>query len=172
VAAADAVSALLETLTRDYLRQGETDDIAAVVARDRPAFVELERAVGDICPPHRRRLRTHRAEALVASGVHLDLAGRLAGLVDHLSHTTIDDRWSRATWRGLLDDLVDLRRLTTRQALEDHPDEIADAVARFLDRRTDLVAQISGILRDLDPDAPASLHAVMVAYRAVRGVVG
>jgi glutamate dehydrogenase len=212
VAAADAVSALLETLTRDYLRREETDDIAAVVARDRPAFAELERAMGDIGPPHRRRLRAHRAEALVASGVQPDLAGRLAclrdleigppvaelarragrpatgvaramlqlgeslgidRLVDHLGRTTIEDRWSRAAWRGLHDDLLDLRRLTTRQALEEHPgeDEV-DAVVRFLDRRTDQVAEISVILRDVDGDAPASLDAVMVAYRAVRGVVG
>ncbi|MDQ4091829.1 MAG: NAD-glutamate dehydrogenase, partial [Actinomycetota bacterium] len=36
---------LLEALTRDYLRRGETDDIAAIVSRDRPALTELAAAV-------------------------------------------------------------------------------------------------------------------------------
>ncbi len=82
VAASAVVSALLETLTRYYLRRGQTNDIAALVASDRPAFVELERAIGGIGSPHRRRLRARRAQALAESGLDPALATRWACLPD------------------------------------------------------------------------------------------
>jgi len=69
VAATTALSALLEALTRDYLRRGEGADIAASVVRDRPTFVELEAAMPEIGSPARRRRRTRRAEAWLDSGV-------------------------------------------------------------------------------------------------------
>jgi glutamate dehydrogenase len=80
--AAPVLSDLLEALARDYLRRGETADIAAAVARDRPALAELAAAGADIGTPHRRRLRTRRAEALVDSGLPPELAMGWAALAD------------------------------------------------------------------------------------------
>lgn len=211
VVAADAVSALLEALTRYYLRRGETDDIAALVAGDRPTFVDLEGAIGGIGSPHRRRLRARRAQALADSGLEPTLSARWAclrdldigpsvaelarvtgrpatgvaqamlqlgeslgidRLVDQLGHTTPSDRWSLAAWRGLLDDLDDLRRLTARRALDDHPEKNElDAVLRFLAARTSQVAEVNRLLREIEADAHSSLDALTVATRAVRRVI-
>ncbi len=212
VAAADQVRALLETLTRGYLRRGKPRDIAALVVSDRPTFVELERAVGGIGSPHRRRLRNRRAEALAETGLEPGLATRWAclpdldigpsvaelvrvtdrpatgvaeamlqlgeslgvdRLVEQLERVTPGDRWSRAAWRGLLDDLDDLRRLTARQALEDQPEEDAlHAAELFVASRAHHVAEVHQLLRDIEGDPQPSLDAVTVATRALRQVVG
>ena len=79
LAAAPVLSDLLEALTREYLRRGETIDIAATVARDRPAMTELAAAV-DVGTPYRRRLRSRRAEALLDTGLQPGLAPRWAAL--------------------------------------------------------------------------------------------
>ena len=73
---------LLEALTRDYLRRGETGDVAATVARDRPALAELAAAVPALGTPYRRRLRVRRAESLADRGLDTDMAVRWAGLPD------------------------------------------------------------------------------------------
>jgi NAD-specific glutamate dehydrogenase len=73
---------LLEALTRDYLRRGETGDIAATVARDRPALTELAAAVPGFGTPYRRRLRARRAETLAEGGIDAHLAVEWSGLPD------------------------------------------------------------------------------------------
>jgi len=82
LAGGTVLGGLLEALTRDYLRRGETADIAATVARDRPALAELAAAVPGLGTPHRRRLRAQRADGLVDSGLDADLAVRWSGLPD------------------------------------------------------------------------------------------
>ncbi len=80
LAAAPVISDLLDALTRDYLRRNETGDIAATVARDRPALAELAGGIGGVGTPYRRRLRARRAETLVDSGLQPELALRWAAL--------------------------------------------------------------------------------------------
>ena len=82
LAAAPLISDLLDALTRDYLRRQETGDIAATVARDRPAMAELAAGMAGVGTPHRRRLRTRRADALVDSGLDPPIALRWATLPD------------------------------------------------------------------------------------------
>ncbi len=121
--AASAVSTLLEALTRDYLRRGETD-IAATVIRDRPTFLELEAAMPEIGSAARRRRRTRRAEALVDSGVdpgsavnwacveELEIAPDIGALVRQTGRPARDvaDAFLRAGESLGLDRLVDLLR--------------------------------------------------------------
>jgi glutamate dehydrogenase len=80
LAAAPVMSGMLEALARDYLRRGETADIAGIVRRDRPALTELAAAVGAVGTPYRRRLRARRAETLADSGLAPAMAARWAGL--------------------------------------------------------------------------------------------
>ena len=82
VACAAAVSDLLETLTRAYLRRREGDDVAGVAARDAAAFAELRRALPEIGTPYRRRARSRLAEVLVEKAVDPALADELATLRD------------------------------------------------------------------------------------------
>ena len=80
LAAAPVISDLLDALTRDYLRREDTGDIAAAVARDRPALAELAGGIGGGGTPYRRRLRARRAEILVDSGLQPAVALRWAAL--------------------------------------------------------------------------------------------
>ncbi len=74
------VRTVLEALARDYLRRGDGADIAAGVARDRPAAVALESALAAIGTGLRRRRRARLAEALVDDGIEPDAAVRWARL--------------------------------------------------------------------------------------------
>jgi glutamate dehydrogenase len=212
LAASPVVAGLLEALTRDYLRKGETADIAAVVQRDRPALTELARAVAAMGTPYRRRLRARRAEALVDSGLEPEMALRWAGLpeleigpdaaelaratgrtvvavaeavlqlgeslgidrlVERLRLAAPQGRWGEAAWRGLVDDLDDLRRAAARRALDDHPGlPEPEAVLRFLVDRARPVAEVTRLLRDIESEPQPPLDAVAVATRAVRRAIG
>ncbi len=210
--AAPVMGDLLEALTRDYLRRGETGDIAATVARDRPALGELAAAVGDLGTPYRRRLQARRAETLVDAGVEPAMAGRWAGLPDlevgpdaaelarhtgrpviavaeavlqlgealgidrlgdRLRRAAPQGRWGRAAWRGLVDDLDQLRRSAAKRALTEHTAlSEPDAVLRFLVDRARQVGEITRLLREIESEAQPSLDAVAVATRAVRRAIG
>jgi glutamate dehydrogenase len=210
-AAAPLVSDLLDALARDYLRRNETGDIAATVARDRPALAELMAGIGSIGTPHRRRLRTLRADALVDSGLDPAMALRWAALPDlevgpdsaelarstgrpvtavaeavlqlgeslgidrlgeRLGQARPEDRWGRAAWRGLLDDLDHLRRAAAERALEDHADLTeGEAVLRFLGDRASDVGELTRLLREIESEPQPSLDAVAVATRAVRRAI-
>lgn len=212
LAGAPVLSDLLEALTRDYLRRGETGDIASVVARDRAAVGALAVAIADLGTPYRRRLRARRAESLIDSGVDAALALRWAGLpeleiapdaaelarstgrqvpavaeavlqlgeslgidrlLERLRQVPQTERWARAAWRGLVDDLDDLRRAAAARALGDHPDQPeGDAVVRFLGERAHQVGEITRLLRDIESEPRSSLDAVAVATRAVRRAIG
>ncbi len=80
LAAAPVMSGLLEALARNYLRRGETADLAGLVGRDRPAVSELAATVGALGTSYRRRLRARRAEMLTDSGLGSAMATRWAGL--------------------------------------------------------------------------------------------
>jgi glutamate dehydrogenase len=69
VEAAAPVAALLERLTRAYLRRGECSGIAEVVARDHPAFAELRAAMPSMGTPARRAEREARAAVLAGQGL-------------------------------------------------------------------------------------------------------
>jgi len=210
--AAPMLSELLETLSREYLRRGETTAIGAIVARDRPAVVELAGGMAGVGTAYRFRLRARRVESLVEAGLEPPLAVRWAclpdleigpdaaelarttgrpvtavaevvlqlgealgidRLVDRLSQSSPDDRWGRAAWRGLVDDLDDLRRSAARRALDDHHDQPEpEAVIRFLAARAGSVGVITRMLRDVESGPLTSLDAVAVATRAVRRAIG
>ena len=211
LAAAPVLSGLLDALTRDYLRRGETVDIDATVSRDRPALAELGAAITELGTPYRRRLRARRGETLADGGLDPSMAMRWAGLPElevgpdaaHLARVTgrpvtavaeavlqlgeslgIDrlgerlrqaapeGRWGRAAWRGLVDDLDQLRRAAAERALSDHPGRSEpDAVLRFLVDRASQVGEITRLLRDIEAESQPSLDAVAVATRAVRRAI-
>ncbi|MDQ6725095.1 MAG: NAD-glutamate dehydrogenase [Actinomycetota bacterium] len=210
--AAPMLSGLLEALARDYLRRGETAAITSIVARDRPALVELAGATAGMGTPYRRRLRARRTETLVDAGLDPALAARwaclpeleigpdaadlarvtgrgvvaVAGVVlqlgeglgidrltDRLQQSSPRDRWGRAAWRGLIDDLDDLRRAAARRALDDAPDQPeSEAMVRFLATRAAAVGEVTRLLRDVEATPSPSLDAVAVATRAVRRAIG
>jgi glutamate dehydrogenase len=210
--AAPMLGGLLEALARDYLRRGETGSVADVVGRDRPALLELARALPAVGTPYRRRLRAGRAETLVEAGLDPALAARWAclpeleigpdaadlarvtgrqvtavaevvlqlgealgidRLVERLHQWSPQDRWGRAAWRGLVDDLDDLRRWAARRALEDGRDlPEPEAVVRFLAARAPAVGEVTRLLRDVEAGPSPSLDAVAVATRAVRRAIG
>ena len=212
LAAGPILGDLLEALTRDYLRRGETADVAAVVARDGPAVAELAEAMAGLGTPYRRRLRARRADSLVDSGLDPALALRWAGLPelelgpdaaalaratgrrptavagailqlgeslgidrlhDRLRPLAPTERWARAAWRGLVDDLDDLRRAAARRAFEEHPHQAEEeALVGFLGTRAHQVAEITRLLRDIEAYPQSSLDAVAVAARAVRHAIG
>ncbi len=212
LAAAPLISDLLDALTRDYLRRNETGDIAATVARDRPALAELMAGIGSIGTPHRRRLRARRADALVDSGLDPAMALRWAALADlevgpdaaelaratgrpvtavaeavlqlgeslgidrlgeRLRQAAPDGRWGRTAWRGLIDDLDELRRAAAERALEDQAeDPEPEAVLRFLVDRAGHVGELTRLLREIESETQPSLDAAAVAARAVRRAIG
>ncbi len=109
------------------------------------------------------------AEALLELGESLGIDR----LVERLTRTTAEGRWSRAARRSLVDDLDDLRRSAARRALGDHPDQDErEAVARFLAARRERVDGVVRLLREIEGDAQAHLDAIAVATRAVRGAIG
>ena len=211
LAAAPVISDLLDALTRDYLRRQETGDIAATVARDRPALAELAGGIVGVGTPYRRRLRARRAETLIDSGLEPAAALRWAALPElevgpdaaelaratgrpvtavaqavlqlgeslgidrlgeRLRQAAPKGRWGRAAWRGLVDDLDDLRRAAAERALEDHPAEPEpEAVLRFLVDRAGHVGELTRLLREIEGEPQPSLDAVAVATRAVRRAI-
>jgi NAD-specific glutamate dehydrogenase len=93
-------------------------------------------------------------------------------LLQRLAQPGAEDRWSRGARRDLVDDLVDLRRVGTCQALEDHPDETEEeAVVRFLATRVAGLGEVSRLLNDLESEPALRLDAVAVATRAVRRTI-
>ncbi|MEA2686843.1 MAG: glutamate dehydrogenase [Actinomycetota bacterium] len=74
------VRAVLEAITRDYLRRGDGADIAAGVARDRPVATAVAAALPEVGTPLRRRRRARLAEALVDDGIEPEAAVRWACL--------------------------------------------------------------------------------------------
>jgi glutamate dehydrogenase len=74
------VDRLVDTLTRTYLRHRVGSDIGRVVARDRPAFDELGKAVDDVAPPARGASRTLRGQSWIDLGIEPALAERIAAL--------------------------------------------------------------------------------------------
>jgi NAD-specific glutamate dehydrogenase len=94
-------------------------------------------------------------------------------LVDRLKQSAPAERWARAAWRGLLEDLDDLRRSAARRAFEDFPAHSEpDAVLAFLVGRSRPVGEVTRLLRDIDNEPNPSLDAVAVATRAVRRAIG
>ena len=94
-------------------------------------------------------------------------------LADRLRAAVPEDRWGRAAWRGLMDDLDDLRRVASVRALEDRPGHAApEAVIGFLGERSHALGEITRMLRDIEGEPQPSLDAVAVAVRAVRGAIG
>jgi len=125
-----------------------------------PDAAELARATGRAVPAV--------AEAVLQLGESLGI-DRLG---ERLRQARPRGRWSWAAWRGLVDDLDQLRRLAARRALEDHPDEPEpEAVLRFLVERAHPVGQVTRLLRDIESEPEPSLDAVAVATRAVRSVI-
>ena len=189
-AAAAEVSTLLEALTRDYLRRGETD-IAATVVRDRPIFAELEAAMPEIGSAARRRRRTRRAEALVDSGVdpgvavnwacveELELAPDIAALVRQTGRPARDvaDAFLRAGESLGLDRLIEVLRKTpvpdhwaraAWQGLFDDLDELRREAAHraFLEHPDRDAAE--AVARFLAARAPA-VHEALALVRAIEG---
>jgi NAD-specific glutamate dehydrogenase len=125
-----------------------------------PDAAELGRATG--------RPVTSVAEAVLQLGESLGI-DRLA---DRLRQTVPRGRWGAAAWRGLRDDLDDLRRAATRHALEDYGDEPEpEAVVRFLVDRAHPIAEVTKLLRDIETEAEPSLDAVAVAVRRIRRAI-
>jgi glutamate dehydrogenase len=206
--AARTMTALLEALTRAYLRRGDGVEIASTIERDRPAYAELEAAMPEIGTAKERRLRARRAEAFVDAGADPDVAVRWACLDDlhiapdvaelarttgrpvtavaqgflrlseasgidrlreRLRRTPVTDRWSRAAWQDLADDLDELRRAAAHRAFEEHPgDDELSAVTRFLAARAPGVSRAIALVRDVEHQPEGRLDAVGVATRAVR----
>ncbi|MGI8575918.1 MAG: NAD-glutamate dehydrogenase [Egibacteraceae bacterium] len=71
------IDRLIDTLARAYVRQRSGDDLAELVARDRPAFQQVEKAVSarELTGP-----QSARAERYAQAGLSKELAERLIGL--------------------------------------------------------------------------------------------
>ncbi len=155
--------AVLEALTRDYLRRGDGTDITAGVARDRPAARALESALAGTVTDIRRRRRARVAEALVDDGLEPDVAVRWASRGDleivadvaEVARTT--GRQVAGVARALveveealgIDQLVD--RL--RNAVVDHDDAWSRAAVRgLLDDLDDLRRSAARRALESSPD--------------------
>jgi NAD-specific glutamate dehydrogenase len=79
---AEEVDRLVDTLTRTYVRAGAGagQNLAALVARDRPAFLALAEVVEDAMPRVRRAERLARVERWTDLGVEPSVAAALASL--------------------------------------------------------------------------------------------
>ncbi len=71
---AAGVSALLEALSRDYLRRNEVEDIETIIERDRTTFSELQGSIAELGSPIKRRLRQRLCDALIDQGLPPTLA--------------------------------------------------------------------------------------------------
>ena len=78
------VDALVDACTRAYVSDGAWADVAAAVARDRAAFVDLAAAAGDLGTPAQRQARDERGARWVDLGVDEALVARIAVLRDLL----------------------------------------------------------------------------------------
>ncbi|MEW6155403.1 MAG: NAD-glutamate dehydrogenase domain-containing protein [Actinomycetota bacterium] len=181
MAAAADLASLLESLTRSYLRRGETGDIAATVARDGPAFTALEAIAtlpqlaitADVAELGRE---TGWAVTDVA-GVFFTVGARLGTdrLAAQLIRAPAGDRWTEAARQGVLDDLDDLRRAGARGVLTAATGgplrSPRDAVASFLRPRSYALVEALAIVADIEQEAEARIDALVVAARAVRRVL-
>jgi glutamate dehydrogenase len=205
------VDRLVDTFTRAYLRQGATD-IAATVARDRPAFEALEATLTNLgalgAAAHRQALvdrfvdlgiDERHAERLVSLGdlgpvpdialvarrtarpvevvadvfLRLSEALPLDRLHAHLQQSEPQGHWQQWQHRGLVDELRQIRRLAAEAVLAGDPQaEADDAVAAFLTRRGVAQERVTVIASMLERERPGDLHAVAVAVRALRDIIG
>lgn len=109
------------------------------------------------------------AEAVLQLGESLGLDR----LRDRLRLATPAGRWGRAAWRGLADDLDDLRRAAAERALQDRPElSEPDAVLRFLADRSKVVGEVTRLLREVEDEPEPSFDAIAVAAREVRRAIG
>ncbi|HUH06665.1 MAG TPA: NAD-glutamate dehydrogenase domain-containing protein, partial [Egibacteraceae bacterium] len=74
------VDQMIDAFTRIYLRQGGVEDIASAVARDQPAFEEMEKSLLEVTSGRRGAARRAEAARLAGIGVHPALADQLASL--------------------------------------------------------------------------------------------
>jgi NAD-specific glutamate dehydrogenase len=94
-------------------------------------------------------------------------------LVERVGQAVADDRWSTAMRRGLVEDLIDLRRLGAQRALEDHPGHSeTEAVIRFLADRVEEIGEVARLVSEVESEERPRLDAVTVATRAVRQAIG
>ena len=109
------------------------------------------------------------------------VAGVFFGLTDALPLGRLSTRlrdispagpWEHWQYRGLVDDLRDLRRAASAQALDAHatgqPEQI---VNHYLAERAEPLKRVSAILSMLDEQEDAGLAGVAVAVRALREIV-
>jgi glutamate dehydrogenase len=90
-------------------------------------------------------------------------------LVDQLERIPTGDRWSQAAWRGVRDDLDDLRRLGVRLVLAAGSDvDAGEAVAAFLAAHEPAAAEALALIADVERGPEARIDALSVASRAVR----
>src|SRR5262249_11371629 len=129
VDAAKAVTDLLESLTRTYLRRGEGSDIAASVARDGPAFGEIELSMPDLGTPQQRRRLARHAEALVDGGADYGSA----------------QRWAATAYLTLAPDIAQLARETARDVTGVAQAFLQLSDALGIDRLLDQLAGLRGL---------------------------
>ncbi|MDX1657378.1 MAG: NAD-glutamate dehydrogenase [Nitriliruptorales bacterium] len=113
-------------------------------------------------------------DAATVADAFLRLSSELAidKLGRHLSSFDPDPRWSRWQHGGLAADLRSIRADAVRRALEEEPDLPGpEAIDRFLSRRTDAVAHVRDLVRDVGSEDTDRLDAVAVATRAIRDAV-
>ena len=99
---AHSLAALLEALTRSYLRRRDFTDIAGTITRDRPGFLALQAAMPAIGSAARRQRRHVLAESIVAQGVEPAVALEWVTLPE-LTITPDVAELSRATGKSVGD---------------------------------------------------------------------
>ena len=136
---------VLEALTRDYLRRGDAVDIAATVARDRPAALALETVLPRIGTAVRRRRRARLAEGLVDGGLEPEVAVRWASLgeLEIVADVAEVARHANRTVVGVARALVEVE-----EALG--IDQLAERVRRAPIDDAWQRAAVRGLLDDLD----------------------
>ena len=124
--------------------------------------------------------RASGSAALVAAGAFFEVSDRLGidRLLARVRRQVSPDAWAAAARRGLLDDLVALRRDATAAALRvdatgdlETPDDGRRLAERWLAGRSVQLAEATLVRRRVEEDADAGLEAVVVAVRALRRVV-
>jgi glutamate dehydrogenase len=75
-----AVDWLVDAYARSYVRLGRAGDVAAAVADDRPAFVQLAAQAGTTTLPHRAEVIRQTAERWIDLGIDEALAEEVAAL--------------------------------------------------------------------------------------------